>query len=48
MSSKDRQELAFILGQIVGILNTVPGVPTDKLESLMETVSAFTKKGISE
>lgn len=46
MTQKERQEIAFILGQILGLLNTVPGIDKDKIDDLAVYVSQFTLKGI--
>lgn len=46
MSKAERQEIAFILGQILGLLNTVPGIDKDKIDDLAVYVSQFTLKGI--
>lgn len=44
----ERQEIAFILGQILGILNVVPDVPQIPLDELTDSISKFTLKGIDQ
>lgn len=50
MTQKDRQEVAFILGQILGILNQIPvdRNTDEKIDALTETIAAFTLKGVKK